>query len=104
MQEQARHTFFMQVKKHTHLVIDAAPSGPFFTRQRQQYPGIANNCQVLWYQDWSQAALHSVCAKMLAQVETNSIQIDQALVDLSVDIHNSAAIIADKFQQVNRRQ
>ena len=73
-------------------------------RQWQQYPGISTNCVVLWYQDWTQSALHAVCTKMLSQIETDSIQLDQTLAELSVDIHTSVAVIAEKFQQTTRRQ
>ncbi len=104
VQEQARQAFMAQIKKYVHVVLDASPHGDFFMRQWQQYPGIAKHCAVLWYQDWSQSALHAVCVKKLSQMETDSIQLDQALTELSVEIHNSVAAIADKFQQATRRQ
>ena len=104
MQGQARQIFFARVRKNFHVVLDASPQCNFFLQQYTQYPGIVNHCAILWSQDWAPAALHAVGARMLSQVETQSLALDQALADLSVDIHKSAAAIATKYQQATRRQ
>lgn len=104
MQEQARRVFFAQVRQNFHLVLDANPQGDFFLQRYHQYPGIQDHCTILWFQEWAPAALHAVGARLLAPVETQSLSLDQALVDLSVEVHKSAAVIAAKFQQATRRQ
>ena len=104
MQEQARQAFHAQVRSSVHLIIDASPQGEFFSQQRLQYPGISNNCHVLWYQDWPAPALHAVSTKLLSPLETNSLTLDQALTELSVDVHRTVGTLAGKFQQATRRQ
>lgn len=80
-QNEAVMKYFMdRVRKNLHMALCFSPVGEAFRNRAKKFPAIVNSTVIDWFYPWPRDALLSVAAKFLADVEMDSPEIREGIV------------------------
>ena len=95
--------FISRVKNNLHIVLAFSPIGSAFRDRLRKFPSLINCCAIDWFQPWPKDALLSVAKRFLADVELDSDDTRQSIVEMCQEFHTDTINLSTKYERDLKR-
>lgn len=95
--------FVKRIKQFIHLSICMSPLGEAFRTRLRNFPSLVNNCTIDYFAEWPEEALRSVAKSTLDTIEMGSDAIQEGIVQMCGEIHQSVEVSSKQYLDEQRR-
>jgi len=95
--------FIDRVKENLHVCLTHSPVGENFRIRAQRFPAIINSTVIDWFQPWPATSLHSVAKKFIDDVQLDSKEIRDAIVDFMPESFTEVNALSEEFLRREKR-
>jgi len=96
--------FVGECRQNLHMVIAMSPVGDNFRERLRMFPSLVNCCTIDWFSEWPDEALRSVASQFLKEVEMETDETREAIIDMCMVFHQSIRQLANLFDQQLQRK
>ena len=97
------NTFVSRCQNNLHIVLCMSPVGEAFRRRCRLFPSLINCTTIDWFTPWPDDALLSVATKLMETADLGSPEINTAVAEMCVIVHQSTNELSQVYLQELRR-
>jgi len=95
--------FVDQCRLNLHMVLAMSPVGDAFRTRLRKFPSLVSCCTIDWFSEWPDDALKSVATQFLSEVEMDSDDTRNNVIDMCMVFHQSVRRLSARFKSELQR-
>eukprot|EP01052_Picozoa_sp_SAG31_P002976 SAG31_NODE_109_length_24587_cov_111.480848_7_plen_3254_part_00 len=101
--ENCWNTFVSRCQNNLHIVLCMSPVGEAFRRRCRLFPSLIDCTTIDWFTPWPDDALLSVATKLMDSADLGSPEINAAVAEMCVNVHQSTNDLSKVYLSELRR-